>query len=514
MKKIILAIVCIAFASQISIAQILDNSFGLQGRVRGNMPGEAEAIAMQADGKIITAGYGMQSSSNHFQLMRFNTDGKQDSTFGINGTVNTEVAFSSNIVAIAIQPDGKIIAGGNYQTGDFVNIGHMVIARYHANGVIDSSFGTNGMVMPEPGYVDRLSDLKLQADGKIVIGGAIASIVNLEPTSFLVGRFNSNGSLDVNFGTGGFTATPISFTAEIRSIALLPDGNIIAAGQAGLGDTPDPDYRSFAIVKYNGVGDPNVSFGNNGIVVTDVVAQAADFLHSMVVQSDGKILTAGSTGVNHYLVRYQPNGNLDSTFGTNGKAFRTSLPAVLKLALYGNNKIITGCDRTGSSAPPDFMMNGYLANGAANTSFGTSGTVQTDFPTAIPEGSDDYSKCILIAPDGKVLLAGNAGGIVALTRYSMGAPTGIQNASVKNINVRMYPNPVKDRITIQCENQDVASDANISITNIAGQNVFTKRLMLKNGETMITIPNLASGNYILSITTEKGMYFAGKITKQ
>jgi len=514
MKKIILAMVCIALASQNSTAQIIDNSFGLEGRVRGNMAGEANAIAMQADGKIITAGFGYQNINSHFQLMRFNTDGTQDSTFGTNGTVMTEVSFSSAIEAIAIQPDGKILAGGTYQTGDFVNIYHMVIVRYNPDGSIDNSFGTNGIVMPEPGYVDKLSDLKLQADGKIVIGGAIASIVNLEPTSFLVGRFNSNGTLDVNFGTGGFTATPISFTSEIKSIALLADGNIIAAGQAGLGDTQNPDYRSFAVAKYNAVGEPNVSFGNNGVVVTDVVTGAADFLHSMVVQSDGKILTAGSLGTNHYLVRYQINGNLDSTFGTNGKASRVSLPATLKLALSSDNKIITACSRTEITASPDFMMNGYLTNGNVNTSFGLNGTVLTDFPTAIPEGSDDYSKCILIAPDGKILLAGKTGGTVGLTRYNMDNPTGIKNASTKNMDIMLYPNPVKDRITIQCKGLDATLDASAGITNIAGQNVFTEKLMLKNGETTITIPNLASGNYILSITTAQGMYFTGKIAKQ
>jgi uncharacterized delta-60 repeat protein len=497
-----------------SNAQTLDTDFGTGGLVRTIVAGKVQAIARQNDGKIITAGTSYLDISNHFQLMRFNADGKVDSTFGLNGVVQTPINFMSSAEAIVIQPDGKIVVGGNYQTGDFANIYHLVIVRYKPNGSPDSTFGTNGMVTPEPGYVDELSDLKLQADGKIVIGGAIASINNLDFTSFLVGRFNNNGTLDVNFGTGGFTTTPVSFISEVKRIALLSDGSIIAAGQSGLYDSPNPDYRNFAIAKYNAQGNLDVSFGTNGFVETDVMTGAADFLQSLAVQPDGKIIVAGSLETNHYLVRYQSNGSLDNTFGTNGKSIHTSIPGSLHLTLRNDGKILTTVSMTGNGASTDFMMNGYLSNGGVDASFGTNGTLLTDFPSAIPEGSNDASSCMLITPDGKMVVAGTSEGSIALAGYKAPGETAINNLSLNKLDLSVYPNPFEDVLNLRRNNFSGSLPVTITLNNILGRQLFSAKTILKEVNTTVKLPNLIAGNYILSVTADNGAYLIRKITKK
>ncbi|KAA5536947.1 T9SS type A sorting domain-containing protein [Taibaiella lutea] len=513
--RLIIGTILFSFITQAGLkAQTLDPGFGTGGRVRTIVAGKVQAIARQNDGKIITAGTSYLDISNHFQLMRFNADGKVDSTFGLNGVVQTPISFMSAAEAIAIQPDGKILVGGTYQTGDFANIYHFVITRYKADGTPDSTFGTNGLVMPESGFTDELTDMVLQSDGKIIMGGAISNLPNTNVTSFLLARFNSNGTPDAGFGTGGSTVTSINTTSEIRDISLLTDGSIIAAGQSGLYDSPNPDYRNFAIAKYNAQGNLDASFGTNGFVETDVVTGAADFLQSMTVQPDGKIIAAGSFAANHYLVRYQSNGSIDNTFGTNGKSVRTSLPGTLELTLRNDNKILTTVSINGNGPSTDFMMNSYLPNGSTDATFGTNGTLLTDFPSAIPEGSNDLSGCMLITPDGKMVVAGTSEGSIALVRYNAMGETAIKDPSFNKLDLSVYPNPFEGVLNLRLNNISGSVPVTVVLNNILGQQLFSTKTILKESGTVIKLPNLIPGNYILSVTTDNGEHLIRKITKK
>jgi len=514
MKRYIIFIAAFLGSLNVAQAQTPDNSFGINGRVRTEHSGSALAITRQPDGKLLTAGFAYDNFGyNQLQILRFKNDGSLDSSFGTNGSVITEISFTSKAKAILLQPDGKIIVGGTYQTGDFANIYHLFVARYNADGSTDNTFGTNGIIMPEPGFTDELKDMALQPDGRIVVAGAISDDMTMGITSFLIARFNENGTADASFGTGGMVTTVIEATSEVEKIALLADGSIIAAGQSGLYDSPDPDYRNFAIAKYNSHGNPDPSFGVNGIVKTDVIAGAADFLHSMVMQPDGKILTAGSLGNNHYLLRYQSNGNLDSTFGTNGKAIRTSTPSNLYLTLRTDGKILTTCMSVQQQMGSDFMVNGYLANGSVNTNFGLNGTLRTDFPSAIPEGSTDLSYCALMQPDGKLVVAGVAEGFVALVRYGATGETSVNDPAFNNLELTVYPNPFNDVINLRLAKQSGTLPVTVTLDNILGQQIFSIKAVLKGADTTIQLPNLIAGNYILSVTTDKGDRMTRKITK-
>jgi uncharacterized delta-60 repeat protein len=514
MKRIIILLVLLPILNTAS-AQVLDNSFGTNGLVVTTPQiGEVIALARQADGKIVTAGRVIGDATHQFEIIRYNNDGNLDNGFGIGGIVITYVSFLSTATAIAIQPDGKIVVAGTYHTGDFANIYHMAVARYHVDGSIDSTFGTDGLVMPEVGFSEEINDMALQPDGKIIVAGAIANDLS-GAESFMLVRFNSNGTLDSGFGTSGVTTTSVNISSEIVGIELLPNGKIIAAGREGpYDDPPTPDYVNFAIARYTTQGILDNSFGTNGLVVTDVAAGAPDVLQSMIVQPDGKIVAAGSSGNNQCLVRYQNDGSLDNTFGTSGKVIRPGPPAVLHLALRNNGKLITAGTMTGMVGSADFMLNGYLPNGAVDTNFGLNGTILTNFPTIIPEGANDLSNCILIAPDGKIIVAGSSDMHVALARYTADEETSVNSPLLSELEIEIAPNPFQNTLSLAWNGSGKIMNGELYLVNMVGQRVLSSLVTLKKGNNKIEIPNLAAGNYILLITADNGKNLFRKITKQ
>jgi uncharacterized delta-60 repeat protein len=514
MKRIIILLILLSILHTAS-AQVLDNTFGTNGLVMTTPQiGEAIALARQSDGKIVTAGRVIGDATHQFEIIRYNNDGSLDNGFGINGIVITQVSFLSTATAVAIQPDGKIVAAGTYHTGDFANIYHMVVARYHANGSIDSTFGTDGLAMPEPGFSEEINDMVLQPDGKIIVAGAIANDMS-GAESFMLARFNSNGTLDSGFGTSGVTTTFVNITSEIVGLELLPDGKIIAAGrQSPYDDPPVPDHTNFAIARYMPQGTLDNTFGTNGIVGTDVVTGAPDILQSMIVQPDGKIVAAGSSGNNHCLVRYQSDGSLDNTFGTSGKVIRPGPPAVLHLARSNNGKLITAGTMIDMVISADFMLNGYLQNGAVDTGFGLNGTVLTNFPTVIPEGANDLSNCILVTPDDKIVVAGSSDMHVALARYNFDDETSANSPQLYELEIEIAPNPFQNAITLNWKGSDKIMNGELYLVNMLGQKVFSRTVIFKKGNNKVEVPNLVSGNYILIVTADNGKNLFRKITKQ
>lgn len=513
--KILLSILFLATAYP-GAAQVPDSSFGTNGIVMIPGQGAALAITRQADGKLVTAGYYANNNmQQHFQLIRHNSDGSPDNSFGTGGIVNTEINFSSQAFAIAIQPDGKILAGGVYYTGDFVNIYHAVVVRYLPDGTLDNTFGTNGIASPQPGLSESLKDMVLQPDGKILVAGAISD--DIPPSgleSFMLLRLNSDGTTDSGFGNGGYTVTSINMNSVIADIALLPNGKIVAAGIEGLYDPAIPDYMGFALARYNQQGLPDSTFGTNGIVVTDVITDTPDILQSMVIQPDGKIIAAGAYGNNHYLVRYLDNGSPDLTFGSGGKAIYNRYPATLHLALTGNGKIITAAAMNNSQSNANFMLHGYLPQGTVDNSFGINGTIATDIPTVIPEGSDDYAQCLTIQPDGKIVAGGSSQGRVTLVRYTATGSTAVKDPLSPETEPDVYPNPFSNLLHLQWKATTKPGPSNVCIMNILGQRVYSDILVLKNGRNTLSLPNLVPGNYILCITQNNGQVFYKKLTKK
>ena len=246
----------------------------------------------------------------------FPKDGELDPTFGQGGitTASLYSQGSSEINSIAIQDDGKILAAGYTTINE--TFFRFSIVRYNTDGTMDNTFGTNGIVNTNIGDIAFANSIALQNDEKIIVAGT--ALLNGE-NKFAVVRYNTNGALDNSFGDNGIVLTPIGTSgATLTSTKVQQDGKILAAGHYYNGSNED-----FVLIRYNTDGSLDNNFGTNGIVATQVGA-SYDYAYSMAIQNDGKIILAGSgfqTNDDYALVRYNTDGTIDNTFGINGKVF-------------------------------------------------------------------------------------------------------------------------------------------------------------------------------------------------
>src|SRR5882724_5432772 len=301
----------------------LDPTFGIGGKVTTDLKRStdlANAVAVQADGKLVVVGQTYQNndfSDEDFAVARYNTDGTLDTTFGARGRVRTDFPGLAAVPsAVVIQPDGKIVvAGGAFPLFTFA--GDFKVARYNTNGSLDTSFGSGGIVttfFPQGSYAFAVA---LQSDGKIIAAGT--HFVDFNPgdmsdTDFALARYNPDGSPDTTFGNGGTVTTDFFGTEDdVFSVLIQADGKIVAVGSAN-----DPaDFYDFAAVRYLSNGTLDTTFGVAGKVSTDFGDRGFDRAHSAALQVDGKIVAAGfATSVdgireNFAVARYTSSGVLD-----------------------------------------------------------------------------------------------------------------------------------------------------------------------------------------------------------
>jgi uncharacterized delta-60 repeat protein len=291
----------------------LDTSFDGDGRVTTDIPGltgeRAQAVAIQANGRIVAAGIGAAA----FVLTRYNTNGSLDSgaaadstpgdSFGSSGFVNTAFGgIDEDVRALAIQPDGKIIAAGQTRSSGFSgnnNQDNFALARYNSDGSLDNTFDTDGKVTTDFGLVDKASDVIVQPDGRIVAAGnsrtdagLVNNCVSDCQSFFSLARYNPNGSLDNTFDGDGRVLTDIGGgrynNLGAFSVALQTDGRIIAAGEATSAGQLD-----FGVARYNMDGSlDTANFGTGGMVTTDFPLNQ-ERLKGLVIQADGKIVAVG-----------------------------------------------------------------------------------------------------------------------------------------------------------------------------------------------------------------------------
>ncbi len=383
----------------------LDTSFGTGGKVLtsfGTPDDEADDVALQKDGKIIAAGYAWIGGHGDFALARYNANGSLDTTFGTGGKVTTAVSPLNDWVnAIAIQPDGKIVAVGYYQV---TGASKFVVVRYNANGSLDTGFGTGGDTVTAIGPNVSAYAVVLQPDGKIVASGYTYDGTNF---NFALVRYNADGSLDSSFGTGGIVITAVGSPADgyAYDLALQPDGKILATGYTRVGST-----YSFGLVRYNANGSLDTSFGSGGMVTTAFpTATIGALARAVDLQPDGKIVVSGwlfidSQHQDFGVARYNPDGALDTSFGTGGRVTTSvGVRAVgIDAKLQLNGKIVVaGYNRETSTSPLTFALVRYLPNGSLDPTFGTGGKVTTAIGPY-----DDYIIGLGIQRDGKIVGGG------------------------------------------------------------------------------------------------------------
>ncbi len=400
----------------------LDTSFDTDGKVTtaiGAGADDAQSVALQSDGKIVVAGNSVIGGTYDFAVVRYNTNGSLDTSFDADGKVTTAIGAGGDFAqSMALQSDGKIVVagysdiGGNY---DFT------VVRYNTNGSLDTSFDTDGIVTTAIGASDdAVFSIALQSDGKIVAAGHTYNGSNYD---FALVRYNTNGSLDTSFDADGKVTTAIGAGNDLaQSMALQSDGKIVVAGYSVIGGNND-----FAVVRYNTNGSPDTSFDTDGIVTTAIGA-SDDYALSIALQSDGKIVVAGHTynGGNYdfAVARYNTNGSPDTSFDADGKV-TTAIGAggdfIRSVALQGDGKIVAaGYSDIGGNI--DFAVVRYNTNGSLDTSFSGDGIVTT----AIGASSDVVTS-VALQSDGKIVVAGyslNGGNYdFALARFLVTIPS-------------------------------------------------------------------------------------------
>ena len=300
----------------------IDRSFGDDGKVfEEAFIGEAKAIVVQPDGKILVGGRSDAESDDGdsdggFLITRFNSDGTLDIKFGDSGRnlirqVGTTKAYV--LEKMAIQPDGKITACGRFiVTSPYGIIG---IVRYNSDGTVDETFGDRGFVLTSLARENLVGDMILQPDGKILITGEKKANENDNSTSFIL-RYNPDGTRDESFGTGGLVLTTFSVPIDIHAIGLQQDGKIIIGGDYW------PVYFYQILVRYFADGRIDSSFDGNGIAA---LTTANGRMYDLAIQDDGKIVIAGTSAGSMLTARFNDSGSVDSSFGKN-KAGYTILP--------------------------------------------------------------------------------------------------------------------------------------------------------------------------------------------
>jgi|GEM_PF-2912971 len=266
------------------------------------------------------------------------------------------------------------------------------------SNVLDASFGGDGIVTTDFGGYELGESLALQPDGKIILTGSFYYYDHLNQShhDFALSRYNANGSLDTTFNTDGKVTLDLGGQEEAYDVALQPDGKIIVAGNSYNGSS-----SNFVLLRYNPNGSLDTTFSGDGKILTNIIHGV-----DVAVQSDGKIVVAGhwyngeKSGFS--LVRYNSDGLLDTTFDGDGKAityFANSAHGS-EIAIQPDGRIVViGYSYIGPSNY-DFALARYNSNGSLDTTFDADGKVNMDF------GGDDTTSGVAIQPDGKIVVVG------------------------------------------------------------------------------------------------------------
>jgi uncharacterized delta-60 repeat protein len=293
----------------------LDNSFNSTGKVStpvGTGDERAQAVVIQSDGKIIAAGKAAHADSNSgFALVRYNSDGRLDTSFAGTGKVITEFGIGDYATSLALQSDGRIVAAG-----DSYNKEHnyeIALVRYNVDGTLDTTFNTTGKVTTSIHGHSAANGVAVQSDGKIVVAGSCSSPDGSEIIA--VARYNSDGTLDTTFNGTGMATSALGKESRANSVVLQTDGKIVVAGLSAAGSK-----TSFALARYNADGTLDPTFNGTGKVVTAMGDKRGSNYggSGLALQTDGKIVVVGYcfTGSKNFAVaRYDQNGKLDAKGG-------------------------------------------------------------------------------------------------------------------------------------------------------------------------------------------------------
>jgi uncharacterized delta-60 repeat protein len=466
MKRLLSFVLSLTVLNAMAQDGMLDLSFD-PGTAFNN---RVEAVVRQPDGKIIAGGnFTMFNGTARKNIARLNADGSLDLSF------NSGTGFNGSVLALALQPDGKVVAAGSFTAynGSACNR----IVRLNADGSLDATFNTGS------GFDFDVITLALQADGKIVAGGSFTSF-NGGSASYIV-RLNSDGSRDSAYSTTG------GFDREVFALAVQNDGKILAGGIFN-------DYRgsgSNTIARLNADGTLDASF-MPGIGFEGEV-------RALAIQTDGKIIAGGDftafdTISRTYIARLNANGSLDTGFASAAVLFNNSVEAI---AVQSDGKIVAG------GAFETF--GGISRKGIARLS--ATGTLD---PTFDPQsGFTGAILAVLIQPDGKILAGGDYSDYNGTSRNNIARlKAGASRVSVfqGNASFSIFPNPTNGNFSVDLER--TLTDVKIVLYDLTGKEIFSE--LHSNAYKLDLHADFPAGIYFLKIICSNGETATAKLVKE
>ena len=342
-------------------------------------------------------------SDSSFQLSRFNADGSPDTTFGSGGRVSTRFeGASAAAVALVRQADGKTIAAGSAKRGDSSSF---ALARYSHDGSLDPTFGSGGRVETSFGRNAGASELVVQPDRKVIVGGWTDTDMS---SAIALARYEPDGSLDRTFGIAGRVTTPVRYFYVGRtSLHRQGDGRLVFSAENV--DWRRSSLREHVIVRYLPSGSLDPRFGRGGKVTAHFVRSSGGV---SALQRDGSVVMAlnneGTRGSGGRLVRFSPAGALDRTFGTEGSA--SSPIQTQALLSQPDGKIVAG----GAACRPSyggwgFGVARFARSGRLDPTFGTRGTAPNGPPFSCFDDREEPGDimALALAPGGRLLAGGD-----------------------------------------------------------------------------------------------------------
>ncbi len=391
----------------------LDPTFGDNGIVVQKRLGITEGLALLPDGKILVGG----GAGPDFYMDRFNSDGSNDLTFGVNGRVelnlNNKDSYCTDLV---VQQDERIVLVGiienNYPHLD------MAVTRCMPDGRLDSSFGINGLVQINLMNYDYGNGVVLQPDGKILVTGATGNSTYYIQDAFVI-RLNTDGSLDSGFAGTGIFQQHFPVQIGVSSIIIQPDNKILMGGTYSITGGKPP----YMVERFNPNGTVDSSFGEGGIAkfkFGEGQAGWKNVCNDIVLQADGKIVCVGQSGYDVWSMaacRFNADGSVDNSFGENGGTiieYNNHTSNLNSVLIQQDGKIVAtgyGADYGGPPGPAILIR--FESNGSLDPSFAING-IQATYFNESSEGSE-----IKLLPDQKILVAGDeGGGNIILMRFN------------------------------------------------------------------------------------------------
>lgn len=473
-------------------------------------------IRIQPDGKSVVFGFSATGSlfERRTSVTRFNTDGTPDTDFGINGTCLVP-NFPSQGLEGHILPDGSLLAAS---TGFYPNT--IAFTKISSNGVVDSSFGVNGIVANYQASNANLRSTFLLPDGKII------AIANYFPGSepnpgTFVGRYLANGEPDITFGDSGISVIEPASGQLINAIlggGIQPDGKIMVTGRVGQQTTAAND--DWLLIRLNADGTLDQGFGTNGKVVISLGSNFSEGCHDVLFLPDGKFLGGGyarkSPGFHFTVARFNNDGTLDATFGLGGKSqigMNCCYSSIQDMEMQADGKIVACGYSSEDNEVNNFAIARFKANGAIDQTFGSSGKVILKFE---PDTSQ-FATTIAIQSDNKILVSGYNSkpdeyeGVGVIVRLNPGEVI-VNTLTPENAGVaelQLMPNPVTGNTFELKYTLATTSPVTIDLYNLTGSKISTifEKATRFEGDNQETIPlpaDLPQGQYYLRLMTATG----------